>query len=105
MAARIFSQVCIRQFEQRGGGLRMVPLQMHERAGELNQTLVKCAVRSVFVLQPDVFKHFVRLVKKLAVETIKKTDVMLVKFVSLVLFHQRGDAFVFATHGFRVKAG
>jgi hypothetical protein len=78
---------------------------MHKRAGELDQSLVKRAVRAVLVLQPDVLEDFVRLVKKLAVETVKKTDVVLIKFVSLVLFHQCGDAFVFATHGFRVKAG
>ena len=30
---------------------------------------------------------------------------MLVEFVSLMLLHQLGDALVFATHGFRVKAG
>ena len=83
----------------------MIFLQMHKRAGELDQTFVKRAVQAVFVLDPDVFEDFMRLVKKLAVETIKIADVMPVEFVSLVLFHQRGDAFVFATHGFRVKAG
>ena len=46
-----------------------------------------------------------RLEKELAVETIKKTGVMLVKLMSLVHFHQCGDAFLFAAHGFRVKAG
>jgi hypothetical protein len=30
---------------------------------------------------------------------------MLVKLMPLVLFHQRGDAFLLAAHGFRVKAG
>ena len=83
----------------------MISLQMHKRASELDQALVKSSVRAVFVLNPDVFEDFVRLVKKLAVETIKIADVMLVELVSLVLFHQRGDAFVFATHGFRVRAG
>jgi hypothetical protein len=81
----------------------MIFLQMHKRAGELNQTLVKRAVRAVFVLQPDVFEDLVRLIKKLAIETIKKTDVMLVELVSLMLFHQRGDAFVFAAHDSKVK--
>ena len=100
----IFFEVGMGQFEQGGGGLRMIFLQMHKRAGELNQPLVKRAVRTVLVLQPDVFEDFVRLVKKLVVETVKKADVMLVEFVSLVLFHQRGDAFVFATHPFKVKA-
>ena len=104
MFARIFFEVGQGQFEQRGGGLRMIPLQMHKRAGELNQALVKRAVGAVFVLQPEMLKDFVRLVKKLAVETIKKADVMLVEFVSLMLFHQRGDTFVFAAHAFRVKA-
>ena len=80
-------------------------MQMYERAGQLNQPFVKHSVGPVFVLEPQVFQHFVRLVKKLAVETVKIADVVLVEFVSLVLFDQRGDAFVFATHGFRVKAG
>ena len=102
--AWIFFEVCQGQFEQRGGGARMISLQMHERAGELNQALVKRAIRAVFIFQPDVFKHFVCLVKKLAVETVKKTGVMLVEFVSPVLFHQRGDAFMFVAHEFKVKA-
>ncbi len=83
----------------------MIFLQMHKRAGELNQALVKRAVGAVFVLQPDVFEDFVRLVKKLAIETVKKAGVMPVEFVPLMLFHQCGDAFVFATHAFKVKAG
>ena len=78
---------------------------MHERAGKLDQALVKRAVWSLPIFQPDMLEDFVRLVKKLAVETVKIADVVLVEFVSLVLFNQRGDAFVFATHGFRVKAG
>jgi hypothetical protein len=35
----------------------------------------------------------------------KIADVVLVELVSLVLFDQRGDAFVFAAHGLRVRAG
>jgi len=103
--AGIFFKIGRRQSEQRGGGTRVIPLQMHKRAGELNQAFVKRAVRTVLVLQPDVFEHLMRLVKKLAVETVKIADVMLIQFVSLMLFHQCGDAFVFAAHGFRVRAG
>jgi len=103
--ARIFFEICQGQFEQRGGGLRVIPLQMHKRAGELNQALVKRAVGAVFVLQPEMLKDFVRLVKKLAVKTMKIANVMLVEFVSLMLLNQRGDVFVLVAHAFRVRAG
>lgn len=102
---RIFFEVGLCQLEQGGGGAQMISLQMHKRAGKLDQTLVKRAVRTVFVRQPEVFEDLVRLVKKLVVEAMKIADVVLVELVSLVLFDQRGDAFVFAAHGLRVRAG
>ncbi len=103
MFARILFQVCMRQPEQRRRRTQAIFLQMHERAGELDQALVKRAVRAELVLQPDVFKDFVRLKKKLPVETVKKTGVMPVESVFLMLFHQRGNAFVFATHDTKVR--
>ena len=66
---RIFFEVGQGQLEQCRRRTQMIFLQMHKRAGELNQALVKRAVRAVFVLQPDVLEDFVRLVKKLAIES------------------------------------
>jgi len=48
----VFFEIGAGELEQRGGGLRVVSLQMYERAGQLDQTLVKRAVGSVFVLEP-----------------------------------------------------
>ena len=80
-------------------------LDVHKRPGQLDQAFVKRAVRPVLVLQPDMLEYFVRLVKELAIETVEITHVMPVQFMSRVVFHQVGDAFVFAAHGFKVKAG
>ena len=74
--ARIFFEIGQRELEQRGGGMRTVFLQMHKRAGQLNQPLVKRAVGPVFVLEPQMFQHFVRLEKKLPVEAIEIAEVM-----------------------------
>jgi len=52
MNSRIFFQISAGELEQRGGGLRVVPLQMHKRPGQLNQPFVKSAVRAVPVVEP-----------------------------------------------------
>ncbi len=101
----VFFKVGQGQFEQCRRRTQMIFLQMHKRTGELNQAFVKRAVRAVFIVQPDVLEDFVRLVKKLVIKAMEIADVILVELVSLMLLHQLGDAFVFATHGFRVKAG
>ena len=102
---RIFFQIGQRELEQGRRRLRPVLLQMHKRAGELDQAFVECAVRPVFVLEPDVFEHLVRLEKKLAVETIEESEVMGVELSLGKLSRRRGDTFVLVAHRRRVMAG
>ena len=59
----------------------------------------------MLVLEPQILEHVVRLVEKLAVETIKITKVMRVEFLSAEGLDHGGDAGAFVAHGFRVKTG
>jgi len=102
---RILFQIGQGKFEQGRRRLRPVLLQVHKRAGQLDQAFVECAVRPVFVLQPDMFEHLVRLKKKLAVETIEKSKVMRVELSLVKLSGHCGDAFVLVAHRRRVMAG
>jgi hypothetical protein len=102
--ARIFFQIGPGEFEQRRRRTQVIFLQMHERARELDQTLVKISVRAVAVRKPQIFENVVRLVKKLAVEAIEIAAVMRVEISPAKLFDHRGDAFALAAHGFRVKS-
>src|ERR1017187_7051250 len=104
MFVRIFFEVRQRELEQRSGGARTIFLQMDKCAGQLNQPLVKRSVGSVFVLEPQIFEHVVRLVKKLAVETIEITEVMRVEFLFAEGLDQGGDACALVTHGLRLKS-
>ena len=104
MNARIFFEIGEGEFEQRGGGLRMVSLQMDERAGQLNQPLVKRAVRAVLVAEPEMFQHLVGLVKKLLVETMEIAEIMRIQFLPVMIGNHFGDAFALAAHGFKVKS-
>ena len=100
---RIFFEIRQRELEQRGGGARAVLLQMHKCAGQLNQPFVKRAVGSVFVLEPQIFQHFVRFVKKLPVEAIEIAGVMRVEFLSSEGFDPGGDAGALVTHDESLK--
>ncbi len=83
----------------------MIFLQMDECAGQLNQPFVKRSVGPVFVLEPQLFQHFVRLVKKLPVEAIKIAGVMRVEFLSAERLDPGGDAGALVAHRCRIKAG
>ncbi len=103
--ARIFFKICQGELEQRGSGTRMIFLQMDKCPGELDQTLVKHAIGSVFVLEPQIFQHLMRLVKKLPVEAIEKAGVMRVESLSVEGLNPGGDAGALVTHRCRIKAG
>src|ERR1039458_383391 len=77
---------------------------MDKCAGQLNQPLVKRAVGPVFVLEPQMFQHFVRFEKKLPVEAIEITGVMRIELFVPELLHHFGDACAFAIHGLKVKS-
>ena len=96
---RIFFEVRQRELEQRGGGMPMIFLQMDKCAGQLNQPFVKRSVGPVLVLEPQIFQHVVRFVKKLPVEAIEIAGVMRIKFLSAEGLNQGGDAGALVTHG------
>ena len=76
MDSGIFFEIGKGEFQEGDGGLWPAFLHVHECAGQLNQTFVKSAVRSVFVLKPQMFQDFMGLVEQLFVETMKITEIM-----------------------------
>src|ERR1017187_6049799 len=84
--------------------MRTIFLQMDKCAGPLNQPFVKRSVGPVFVLEPKMFQHFVRFVKKLPVEAIEIPGIMRVEFLSAERLHLGGDAGALVTHITRVKS-
>ena len=95
MRGWISFQVSARQFEERCGWLKPVFLQVNEGARELDEALVKIAVATLPVRQPQVFKHIMRLVKFLPVEQNEITRVTRIKLTprSGKLVGHFGDAF------------
>lgn len=81
MRRRIFFQICLCELEQGGSGTQAVFLEMHKRAGKLDQSLVKIPVCTVAVRQPQILQHIVRLVKFLHVEQREVTGVTRVNLV------------------------
>ena len=104
MDSRIFFEIGVGEFEQCGGRTQPFFLQVHERAGQLDQPLIIGAVRTVFVLKPEIFQHVMRLVKQLAVEAIKITEVVRVKFLSVMMDDHFGDTLALAAHGLSLKS-
>ena len=96
MQRRILFQIRLRELEQRGGRAEAIFLQMHERARELDQALVKISIHAVPIRQPQMFEDVVRLVKFLLVEQREITGVARVNARAGKLPRQFGDAFVFA---------
>jgi hypothetical protein len=104
MFMRIFFQVVTGKLEQSGGGTEPVFLKMHERAGELDESLVKISIRAVSVFKPQMLQHIVRLEKKLMVETVEIGEIVCVQFPSLERFDHRGNAGAFFAHEIMLKS-
>jgi len=98
-----FSSLASASLNSAAAGRRRFFLQVYKRAGQLNQPLVKRAVGTGFVLQPQIFEHFVRLVKKLAVETIAIAKIMRVEFLSAEGLDPGGDAGALVAHRFNLN--
>ena len=99
MQRRIFFEIRLREFEQRGGRSETIFLQMHKRACQLDKTLVKISIHSVTVGQPQMFEDVMRLVKFLLVEQREVAGIARVNAFAGELPRQFGDAFVFAHLG------
>src|SRR5215472_17543865 len=76
---------------------------MHEGARQLDEALVKCTVRAVFVREPDVLKDIVRLVEQLPVEAMKIARVMRVNLLAAMRVNHRSHACAFAAHGVNLQ--
>ena len=103
MPVGILLQIRLGQPEQRGGGAQPVFLQVHKRAGELDQALVKVADRSPAVGEPQILQYLVRLEKKLAVEAGEIAKVARVHVLTLKSLNDRKDAGALFTHASRIN--
>lgn len=88
MLSRILPQIRLGESEQRRRRFEPVFLQMDKSAGQLNQSLVKITVKRPPVRQPQFFQNFMRLVKKLPVETFEITKIMRVQFAPAKLLNK-----------------
>jgi len=100
----IFIEIGQGEFEQGGGGLRVVSLQVHKRAGQLDQPFEKIAVRATAVAEPEVLQHFMGLIKKLMIETVEIAEIMRVQFLTVMPGSHPGNAFALAAHRAKVKS-
>src|SRR5450759_867195 len=88
MLRRILPQIRLGESEQGRRRFKPVLLQMDKSAGQLNQSLVKIAVKPRPVRQPQFFQNIMRLVKKLPVETLEITEIMSIQFLPAKLLNQ-----------------
>ena len=100
---RIIIEIGQGKFEQRGGRLCVIPLQMNKCTGQLDQPLVKRAVRAVPVAEPQMLQYFMGFVKKLLVETMEIAEIMWVQCLPVMMGGHFGDAFALAAHGLKVE--
>ena len=92
------------EFKQRGSGAEVVPLQMHERSGQLNQAFVKRAVRAVLVMEPQMFQHLMGFVEKLFIKAMEKAEVMRIELFVIESLDHRGNTFALAAHEIKLKS-
>src|SRR5437868_5016873 len=94
----ILAQVCSRQFKECRRRLQPLLLQMHESAGQLDESLVKRTVCPVLLWQPYLFENIVGFIKELPVETIKEAQVMSIEMAPPECFDQAGNSGALAAH-------
>ena len=114
MSCGVLHQVCAGEAEERGGGAQAVHafailgremfLQMHKGAGELDEALVKIAVRSVSVGEPQFLEHIVGFVVKLAMKALKVAQVVRLQFAPAQAVNQRGYLRTFLAHAGSIRA-
>jgi hypothetical protein len=93
-----FLEISARQLEQGGGWCGTAFLQMHERAGQLDEALVEMGSRIATVGQPEFFKDFVGFVEQLAVEALEEGEVMGVEVPSAAVLNEGRDSGGFIGH-------
>jgi hypothetical protein len=84
-------KIVARQFEQCRSRSKAILLKMNKSAGELNQALVKRAIRPVPVCQPQFLQDVVGLIKQGLIKALEIAQVMGVKAPALAALDQSGD--------------
>ena len=90
MLVRILGKVGLGQSVQCDRRSQSPLLQMHERPGQLDQSLVEPVIRSSLpLLQPQVFQHIVRFIELSPVEAVKPSDVPRIPSTRIHALHHR----------------
>src|SRR3954471_1925149 len=89
--ARKFFQIRAGEIEKRMGRAEAIFLQVHERAGELNQAFIEMIGRLPARWQPHFFQHIVRFVIQTLVEAREVTQIVRVASLSPKALDDGGD--------------
>jgi hypothetical protein len=95
---RIFGEIGVREFEQRGGRTQSLLLKMHESARQLDESFVEITIRPAPVREPEFFEDIVRFVKFLPVETIEVAEIVRAQRATLKGCDSLGDLSALFTH-------
>ena len=98
MPIRILLKVGQGQLEERAGRTQPTFLQMHKRAGQLDQPFVKQIVSLATLSQPKLLQNVVGFVEAAAIETIQVAEVMAIQVSSFEGGHQGRDSSRFVAH-------
>ncbi len=91
-------QIRLGELEQSGGRTRPIFLEMHERAGQLNQTFVEGVVWAGTIREPKLLKNIVSLEIQPAIEAFEKSEVMRVQALTLKLINDGRDGAALFAH-------
>ena len=86
------------QLEESQGRTGPVVLEVDKRARQLDQALVKCAIRTGPLRQPQFFQHFVGFEEALPVEALEVTQIMSIQGPSLKGPGEGGNPVAFQMH-------
>jgi hypothetical protein len=96
--SRELLQVGLGQIEERERRTGPVLLEVDERARQLDQALIECAIRVAAPEQPQFFQHLMGLEEALAVEALEVTEVMSIVGPSHMPPGERGNPGALAAH-------
>ena len=105
VGGRVLAQIVLCEAEESCGRFEAIFLEVHESAGELDQSFVKQVIGLAALSKPEFLQHIVRFVKKLLVEAFEIPQVMRVKVLPLQRLNHLGDARAFFTHARNVGEG
>ena len=87
MDGRVILKIRLGQFENRHSRREPLLLQVDKGACQLDQSLVKCALRPLTLRQPQLFQHIVSFVEQAPIKAFEITEVMRVQIAPPATFN------------------